>query len=261
MGMVGLFLAAILGHPVAFFLLLFTIAVLGLREFYLLPLPDGLFPQKTAGIFAGAAFLLISYLHARGLINSSGYLAMIPAALLLFIMEIYRNSQQPYPNIAYTFMGLLYIAVPLGCIFYVAFPGTPNPTYQPLLVIGFFILLWLQDTGAYISGSLWGKNPLFKRISPTKSIEGLVGGIILVAGASFVLSRFFHVLSPAAWVVSGLLISVFSTFGDLAESMLKRSAGIKDSGNILPGHGGILDRFDGVFFAAPMYYFFLRLIM
>jgi len=127
------------------------------------------------------------------------------------------------------------------------------------LPLGFFILQWSSDTFAYLVGRKLGKHKLFERISPKKTIEGFIGAIVLTALVAYVLSRFWDDISTRDWMLISVIVVVFGTLGDLVESLLKRNLGIKDSGAILPGHGGVLDRFDGVFISAPAVYFYLLL--
>jgi phosphatidate cytidylyltransferase len=125
--------------------------------------------------------------------------------------------------------------------------------------MGFLIILWSNDTGAYLSGRALGRTKLFERISPNKTWEGFIGGVLLAMGVAFGLSYWFGTLTKLEWVMIAAIIGIFGTLGDLVESMLKRSLGIKDSGSILPGHGGFLDRFDGLLIAAPLVYILLTL--
>jgi phosphatidate cytidylyltransferase len=136
---------------------------------------------------------------------------------------------------------------------------TFTDTYSYQIILGFFILLWTNDTGAYLSGKYFGKHKLFERISPKKTWEGSIGGGILTLAFAYVLSIYFTNLNITNWLIIGVLIAVFGGLGDLVESMLKRSLGIKDSGKLLPGHGGILDRFDGLLLSVPFVYGYLQL--
>ena len=133
-------------------------------------------------------------------------------------------------------------------------------SYNHGIPLGFMLMLWANDTGAYIMGKSFGKHKLFERVSPGKTWEGLAGGILSAVVAAGVIARYFTVLDTWQWLCVALIISVFGTFGDLVESLFKRSRQIKDSGAILPGHGGLLDRFDGLLLAAPIVFVFLKLI-
>lgn len=249
---------SILWHPFTYFFVLFLTAMLGLREFYLILAPDYIKPQKVPGLIIAALTLLVAFLKNRGYSHAPGFELLIPAVIGIFVIEMYRKKAYPFQNIAYTIFGLLYVSGPFISLLFTAFPKTPGQ-YAPGAALGFFILLWSQDSGAYVLGMLMGRNPLFRRISPRKTVEGLIGGIALSMLAASILARFIPLLNLSQWLIAALLVAVFSTLGDLAESMLKRSADIKDSGNILPGHGGILDRFDGLLFAAPVFYYYLNI--
>jgi phosphatidate cytidylyltransferase len=187
------------------------------------------------------------------------YLVII--VLLVFIVpirELYRtDSNNPIPNIATTLFGIVYIAFPFGLMnFMFRYKGIE--TFH--LLLSMFVILWTADTFAYLVGSKIGKNRLFERISPKKSWEGSIGGAIAALIAAFIFSVYFKEMSLALWLGYALIIVVAGTYGDLIESMFKRSLNIKDSGNILPGHGGILDRFDAVFMAVPAAILYLMFI-
>ena len=191
-----------------------------------------------------------------------GFVVFVPyilSILYLLISELYLKNENPINSWAYTMLGQMYIAMPFSMINVLAFqqvkPG--QVTFDYLLPLSIFIFLWTNDTGAYLCGSLLGKHKLFPRISPKKSWEGSIGGGILVLIVAGVIGYFAnigatpHMLSIPGWVGLGLVVVFFGTWGDLVESLLKRTLGVKDSGNILPGHGGMLDRFDSSLLAIP----------
>jgi phosphatidate cytidylyltransferase len=132
-------------------------------------------------------------------------------------------------------------------------------TYEILLI--YFLLIWANDTGAYLFGVSIGKHKIFPRISPKKSWEGFFGGLFFTAIVAWAISLYFHNITFAHWLVIGLLSAIIGVFGDLVESMLKRSIDVKDSGKFLPGHGGVLDRFDSVFLSAPIVFAYLKIMM
>ncbi len=138
----------------------------------------------------------------------------------------------------------------------------PNYTsnYTPNILLGCFILIWTNDTFAYLVGSRFGKHKLIPKISPKKTIEGFVGGMLFSCFASFLLSQFIPIINPIQWFILALIVSIFGTFGDLVESKFKRRAKVKDSGTIMPGHGGLLDRLDSIIFASPFIYLFLKVV-
>ena len=178
----------------------------------------------------------------------------------LMVAELYLKHEDPINDWAYTMMTQLYIALPFSLLNALAFHLTleGDVVYDPVLPLCMFVFLWINDAGAYICGSLLGKHKLFPRISPGKSWEGSIGGGILVmliaASIPYLLEQFSLLTvnySPLQWAGLGLVIVVFGTWGDLIESLFKRTLGIKDSGNVLPGHGGMLDRFDSSLLAIP----------
>lgn len=178
------------------------------------------------------------------------------------IMELYLNEESPLKSLAYSIFGQIYIAAPLGCL--VAFPEWLGCETGRMLLALFF-LIWINDTGAFIVGCSIGKHRLFERISPKKSWEGFFGGLIFSVAAAWLFGTLcpdffgFHGSLPM-WGIFAIIVTVFSTWGDLIESMIKRTLHIKDSGNIIPGHGGILDRIDSLLLAAPAAFIFLMLL-
>jgi phosphatidate cytidylyltransferase len=154
-------------------------------------------------------------------------------------------------------MGIIYAIIPFTFFHALAYIGGSFNFHIPL---AFLIMLWANDTGAYLSGYFFGRTKLFERHSPKKTWEGFIGGVLIAAVAAYILSIYYHELSWDKWVIMAILIGCFGTLGDLVESMFKRSINIKDSGGILPGHGGLLDRFDGLLLSAPIVYGYLYLI-
>jgi phosphatidate cytidylyltransferase len=176
---------------------------------------------------------------------------------MIFVFELYRKKNKPFQNIALTFLGIIYIALPFSLLYLMGFKEYTVTGFKPKIILGFFFLLWTSDTGAYLVGMTLGRHPFFPRISPKKSWEGFIGGVVLTLLIAWVISNYFTFLSTYDWLIIGLIIAVTGAIGDLIESLLKRSLNVKDSGNILPGHGGILDRFDSVIFAAPLVFVYL----
>jgi phosphatidate cytidylyltransferase len=179
---------------------------------------------------------------------------------LIFLIELYRKLPNPFTNIAFTFFGLMYIAIPFSLLNYFPNPNLMPETYHPELLLGFFFLVWMNETGAYLVGSAIGKHRLFERISPKKTWEGTLGGGVLSMLTGLLISRYFIQIGTLDWLVISLIVVIFTSYGDLFESMFKRSINAKDSGRLLPGHGGILDRFDGVIMAAPFVFVYLIIV-
>ena len=265
-GLVALILASILINEFTFFVIFITVIAIGLTEFYKLFELTGKNPQKIPGIALGMAIFTAFFLQAKGfdapLNLKPGTILMvllILAIVAIFIYELYRKHPNPFENIAITVLGVLYIAIPISLLWLIAFRENLYK-YNPHLILGFFIVIWTYDTMAYVTGMMFGKNKLFERISPKKSWEGAIGGFAFSIVAAMILSFFFLELTSLQWGIFAVIVSVFGTFGDLTESLLKRSVDIKDSGSILPGHGGILDRFDALFLAIPIVYLYLQFV-
>ncbi len=198
-----------------------------------------------------------------GVAKSVVFIPYLVTIIYLIIAELYLKQQDPIADWAYSMLSQMYIALPFSLINVLAFNATSQGyvTFNTLLPLSIFIFLWVNDSGAYCVGSLLGKHKLFPRISPGKSWEGSVGGAVFVLLAAWAIygvesvmnegATTQHLLSLPAWLGLGLVVVVFGTWGDLVESLFKRTLGIKDSGNILPGHGGMLDRFDSSLMAIP----------
>jgi phosphatidate cytidylyltransferase len=179
----------------------------------------------------------------------------LPVIFPLAAFTVLFSKNREWKSLAYLFSGLFYIAFPLLFFFLSTFKPeytqeSPQTIYMPLLALNLFVLIWCSDTFAYISGKLLGKNKMFEAVSPGKTWEGFFGGLILTCGFSALLAYYFNIPVQVNIIVA-LCSVVLGTLGDLVESMLKREFKIKDSGNILPGHGGILDRFDALLIALP----------
>lgn len=202
-------------------------------------------------IFGGIIFSMYGFFGAFGLPIS----ALIPLFFLWFAIEIWRKKAEPLINIAVSFFGFFYVVIPfLIAILINQMDNNPFP-----LLVGMFVLIWTNDTFAFLSGKFFGKTKLFERISPKKTWEGTIGGAIFTVLMAIALSLLFDPEKLFFWIISALLLIPTSVIGDLLESLFKRSLNIKDSGSIMPGHGGILDRFDASLFALPFFYFWLTI--
>lgn len=190
-----------------------------------------------------------------GAAKSVVFIPYLVTIIYLMIAELYLKQADPIQDWAYTMLSQMYIALPFSLLNVLAFTATTNGvvTFNTLLPLSIFIFLWVNDSGAYCVGSLLGRHKLFPRISPGKSWEGSIGGAMFVLLAAYAISYFLdgRMLNSLEWLGLGLVVIIFGTWGDLVESLFKRTLGIKDSGNILPGHGGMLDRFDSSLMAIP----------
>jgi phosphatidate cytidylyltransferase len=208
---------------------------------------------------AGVYFFLAMARYNSGITPAGVFVPYLITLVYLMVAELYLKQPDPVNDWAYTMMSQLYVALPFSMINVLAFRSAGSDiTYTYLIPLSVFFFLWVNDAGAYICGSLLGKHKLFPRISPGKSWEGSIGGgilVMIVAVLLWHLSEQYHVndlqLSALEWAGLGLVVVIFGTWGDLVESLFKRTLGIKDSGHILPGHGGMLDRFDSTLMAFP----------
>ena len=229
------------------------IVIFTTREFYLLMKQKDYEPQVLGGVVASVVLFLSTYQVLSGHSHKVLLSVNILSIFSIFIFELFRNKKQPLKNILVTIGGVIYVGLPFALLNLIAFLPIDSVigNYNKYILLGFFIILWANDTGAYVVGSLIGKNRLFERISPKKSWEGSIGGAFFAVGFAILLYYFTGLETVIFWVIFALSIVVFGTLGDLVESLIKRDLGVKDSGSILPGHGGFLDRFDAVLMAAP----------
>lgn len=274
---------SVLFSSISYFVLFLLILIVGLFEFYGLAKLARIRPQKYVGVMIGILIFTVNFLFAIDFISNEFFFIFIPLLLIVFINELYVNNRRPFSNIAYTYLGIIYIALPLSLWNFMVMQTGDLPEdmvqtraifdpinfmlqpsykihYQPGILLGFFLLTWANDTGAYLIGVPFGRRKLFKRISPKKTWEGFFGGAIITLMAAYPVFLIFPDLTFINWLVIGAIIIVMGTFGDLVESMYKRSLGVKDTGKILPGHGGILDRFDTLLLSSPVVFTYLELI-
>jgi phosphatidate cytidylyltransferase len=244
----------------------FVVTILGLWEFYQLVSSENCQPQRYFGTIAGGLFYLdVVWIQFENFSLFSGWVNLIPIILpvplllLTFIIELYRKKPAPVVNIAMTVLGILYIAFPLSLLNILNGPDKVHYLGFPAILTGYFILTWFYDTGAYLYGKQFGKHKFFERISPKKTWEGTIAGAVAALLTALGFSFLIPEIKMVDWFAITLLVLLFGTLGDLVESMFKRSLNIKDSGTILPGHGGILDRFDTIFISAPFVFLYLFL--
>ena len=223
----------------------------------------GITVNRMISTVAGVYFFLAMAGYCSEITPSAVFIPYLITLIYLLVAELYLKQEDPIHDWAYTMMSQLYIALPFSLLNVLAFHQSeagPFSVFDPILPLSVFVFLWINDTGAYLCGSLLGRHKLFPRISPGKSWEGSIGGAVLVMlvawGISYLTENYsmFNIqysMSPLAWVGLGLTVVIFGTWGDLVESLFKRTLGIKDSGSILPGHGGMLDRFDSSLLAIP----------
>lgn len=266
---VGVLIGCILGGPISFTLLFALITALTIHEFGVIisKQPDVEINKPIcmlAGVFLFFGFAYLGVIPGQTEILIP-YLFLI---IYLLVSELYLKKKNPLNNWAYAMMSQIYIALSFAMLNVLAYHSIGNEgelsnyqvQYNPILPLSIFIFTWINDTGAYCTGMLFGKHRLFERISPKKSWEGSIGGGVFSIIAAIVMAHYFPFMPISIWIGLALTVVIFGTLGDLTESLLKRIIGIKDSGNILPGHGGMLDRFDSTLMAVPAAVVYLYII-
>ena len=257
-------ISAIYIHPIFFLILFCIITGLPLWEFGgLVKHYENANLQRTVNVLGGVYLFIATFVYANGLTDGKIFLPYLLFIMLTMIAELYYKAPNPINNWAFTLFAQVYCAGSFSILNFIgAEPGTPGVmSYTPLFIMAIFIFVWLDDTGAYLVGSLIGKHKLFERISPKKSWEGFFGGLILSLASSQAFAWFAPEINRMNWLGLAATVVLFGTWGDLIESLLKRTLGVKDSGNVLPGHGGMLDRFDSVMLAVPASYIYIELFI
>ncbi len=247
----AVFVAAVLWRAESLAVLVLLLTVAGALEFYRLVRTAGFRPERGPGVVLAIVTVVVLGAAALGRLPSWAPWLLPPAVAAVLVVELYRSAHpQPFVNVALTWAGVAYVAVPLGLLPMLAFG--PDGQFSGWPVLGLVLLIWAADTGAYAAGRTWGRRKLFPRHSPGKTWEGWAGGTFLTLAVAVALYHWAPApLSLVQWLGAGGLVSIFGVLGDLTESMLKRSLGVKDSGRLLPGHGGVLDRFDSLLLATP----------
>jgi phosphatidate cytidylyltransferase len=245
---------------ITFLVFFLALSILSLLEFYSHKEKEGFRVQKVTAIFASIILFVLLHGYSSGNIPLRwlSLLTLFPPVMM--IRELYRQNEKCFDNLAVTFLGIIYIAVPFSLLNFLVFPDVAHHTYTPDLLAGVFILIMVNDTAAYLIGVPLGRHRLFKSVSPKKSWEGTIGGGVVVIFAAFFMNLIFPLLGRAEWLGTGVIVAVFGVYGDLVESLFKRRLGIKDTGKILPGHGGILDRVDAWLFVIPVIWVYSNFI-
>lgn len=251
----------------SFGVLLALLLIVGMSEFYTLAEKHGNRPQRFVGLIAGMVLLGLNFAFVCDDIQilgsahrtfGAGMAFLLLLMPVMFICELYRRGENPIANIATTLLGVVYVAMPVSLMCY--FPIITSDVWNPAVMIFFIFIIWANDVFAYLVGMSIGRTKLCERLSPKKSWEGFFGGVIGAVAMGLVAARMLGG-SYAEWAVLALIASVTGVLGDLVESMFKRAAGVKDSGTLIPGHGGVLDRFDAMLLAAPFVFVYMLFVM
>lgn len=241
-----------------YFVVFATILGFSQMEFYKLTGLDGMLPLRSFGTFLGVMIFTLTFMIEKERLPNEYLYLIFPIVSLTFFIKLYKKTdRKPFTGVAYTYLGIFYVALPFSLLNLAVF--SVDKVYHYEILIGCLLILWASDTGAYFAGTKFGKTKLFERVSPKKSWEGFLGGAFSAIAVAFILSQYFHAIEDWKWLVIAGIIIIAGTYGDLIESLFKRSIEIKDSGNHLPGHGGFMDRFDGLLLSAPFITAFLKI--
>lgn len=257
----GIIIGAIFAGPLTFGVIMLLFLVIGLTEL-------GKIARKreiSISVFSHYVIPISIYITVLLIFNKflpwqySGI--CIGLLFITLISELFRNSDKTFENIAINLLGIIYLVLPLLMLSMLFYRDFNQQEQTVIILLALFFITWANDTFAYITGSLLGKNKLFERLSPKKTWEGSFGGLLFSLLFAYIFSLFFDEFTLIEWLLFSVIIVVFGTFGDLFESMLKRYANIKESGNVMPGHGGILDRIDSILFVAPFIFIYIYFIL
>lgn len=255
----GTLIFCILFHKLTFIALFFFLMLFCIYEFNRLINLKSAFPYIIGVMmFIFGNIFNVEEVPYIGIFRYAGVFLFL-TIFVTFVSILFYKKEEVVNHLGKIFLSVIYIAVPFTLIAQIPFLN-PNIQYINTTILGVFLLIWTNDTFAYIIGSNFGKYKLLKRISPNKTIEGFLGGMLAAFIGSYILSNFFDSYTLTQWFIIAFIVSTFGVLGDLIESMFKRQAGVKDSGDFIPGHGGFLDRLDSVIFAAPFIFIYLQFI-
>jgi len=241
----------------SYFILFSIICFFSLREFHGLVNSAGVMTNRFFGMLLGMILYIVSFFVVTGFLQPSVYLLFFALVFLLFLIELFQSYEKPFERTAFSFLAIVYTALPYALLHYAVIR---NGEYQYKIILGILLLLWANDTGGYFGGRYLGKHKLYERISPKKTWEGSISGGLLSLVIAACIWHFSQSLGLWQWIGLALIIVVIGSLGDLVESQLKRSLSIKDSGSSLPGHGGFLDRFDGLIISIPFIVVYFELV-
>ncbi len=260
---IAVLIVGIIFNQYIFAIIFALILALGLHEFYgLLKKHDDVQIASTLNLVGGLLLFGASFLYFSTIVQSLIiFTPFVLYLLTLFISELYLKHTNPIKSLAYSVLGQIYLALPFSLLCYLIYNyNTDSKSFHYEYILAMFLFIWINDSFAYLFGSLLGKHKMFERISPKKTWEGFTGGAICAIIAAIIYAHYFTHLGLYVWIGVAIIQIIFGTLGDLIESLFKRTLQVKDSGNIIPGHGGILDRFDSFIFSIPAQFVYLSIV-
>lgn len=230
------------------------ISIVALEEYFNIAKSLEIKPQKAMGHVLSLLTIVLTFLIIKKIVLLESLLLLIPAIFMVLILQLFHKHKKPLESVALTIFPLIHITIPLTLMIIL---GTIGEEYDYQLNLGILFMIWANDTFAYIMGVTMGKTPLFPRVSPKKSWEGFISGLVASITVSQIIAHHWTIIPSTNWAILSVITVLGAVFGDLVESLYKREAMIKDSGTLLPGHGGVLDRFDSLFMVMPFSFVYL----
>ena len=249
-------LGCLLWNYYSFSVFFFVVAMMGLYEFYQLSEKLNSKPYKITGFVLGT-LIYFSFVELFSIL----WVFVLLSPFIIFLMALFTKRENPIQNALFTMAGIIYSVLPFGLLHKLVIINSGEvdfAPFNPYMLFCIIVLIWSNDTFAYLGGSLFGKHKMIERISPGKTWEGTIFGVVLTFGLACIIGKYFQE-NITLWIILGVVVPILATVGDLVESTIKRQAGIKDTGSIMPGHGGILDRFDSLIFVSPFVFVILKL--
>lgn len=247
-------------HPLAFGLLFYALMLLSMVEMFRMTGNSDITSQKATVYVIATVLYGMSILVANHLLPAWSLISILLFLPVFFIVELFRKKPDTIGNVNYSMFFIIYLTVPFSVLNFFFDPGLHGTQSRYFIPLGYFLLVWANDIFAYLTGLVIGRHKLYERISPKKTWEGSLGGLIFSMLMAWGLSFYIQDLNFGEWLGMAVIVVIFGTFGDLSESMIKRKYSVKDSGNLLPGHGGILDRLDAMIFSAPAAFCYLFIL-